>query len=227
MPLFQKKSGVPRRDIARLPTIARALFQKKSGVPRQMTDAEIKELLKPVKDSRCNGLYDRVLLKAGVPTPHEIVCFQRGVDQEELWAKGSAWLETNMLHGCCLPAPFDAIICRFLFLFQPTCAVSDVAAFLRNYVWEFWLLHKVIQREPMLRCAASGNMAELIEGFGEPEGNGKVRPFARPYSFHLGNRSIYVPPLTEFRLKMIGRITRALSVCAAAMVLPTTDSGVG
>jgi hypothetical protein len=126
------------------------------------------------------------------------------VDQPKLWKKGPAWVETNMLHPSWLPAPYDAIIVRFLFLFQPHCNDSDVAAFLANYAWEFQLLHKTIQREPVLRCAAKGDMCKLVDDFGQPNCNGTIRPYARSYSFQLGDRAIYIPPLTTFKLKLIG-----------------------
>jgi hypothetical protein len=150
------------------------------------------------KDTRREGLYDRVLLKAGVPTPREIICFQRSIDQVNSWA------ETNMMQPGILPAPFDVIVQRFLFLFQPMCSDSDVAAFLRNYVWEFWMEEKRMLRQPVLVCAAKGNMRDLVEGFGQADCNGKIRPYARPYSFCLANAAKYIPPLLSFRLKLIG-----------------------
>lgn len=153
--------------------------------------------LHDIWDRRRNGMYDRVLLKAGLKTPREIVCFQRCVDQF------TSWTETNMVCAGVLPAPQDAILQRFLFLFQPDCSDSDVARFLR-YSWEFHLIQKVMQREPVLVCAAKGDMRELVEGFGDDGCNGTVRPYARPYSFFLGPSAIYLPPLAYFKLTIKG-----------------------
>jgi hypothetical protein len=161
-------------------------------------DPSGKLVLGDIFDRRRNGLYDRVLLKAGVKTPGEIVCFQRCVDQF------TSWTETNMVYPGQLAAPQDAIVVRFLFLFQPVCADEDVAAFLRGYSWEFQVLQKIMQREPVLVCAVKGDMADLIEGFGKDDCNGTVRPYARPYSFFLGPSAIYLPPLYQFKLRIQG-----------------------
>ncbi len=160
--------------------------------------ANISPFLSNIIDRRRNGLYDRVLLKAGVPTPERIVCFQRCVDQF------TNWTETNMIYPGSLPAPWETIIQRFLFLFQPGCSDVDVAAFLKSYVWRFSVLEKRYQLEPVLVCAVKGSMADLVEGFGHDACNGTVRPYARPYSFFLGESMIYLPALVSFRLEIEG-----------------------
>ena len=172
-----------------------SLFSK--AKPLEVPPLDINSLLSAVRDSRRNGLYDRVLLRAGVPTPREIVCFQRALGPLV------TLVETNMQSAGILTHMQDAIICRFLFLFQPGCADTDVAAILRNYIWEFWIMQKVMQREPMLVCTMQGSMADLVEGFGVAD-NGIVKPYGRPYSFRLGNHSIYLPPLCQFKLVIRG-----------------------
>ncbi len=159
---------------------------------------DINKLVGQVVDRRRNGLYDRVLLKSGQLTLPEFTCFQRSV------ATPGGWAETNMITPGRLPELWMAIIHRFLFLFRPGCADDDVATFLRNYAWEFHVCQKVLQREPALVCAASGHMQNLVEGFGEVDCNGTVKPFGRPYSFRLGDSPIYLGSLIEFKLKFIG-----------------------
>lgn len=149
-------------------------------------------------DRRRDGLYDRLLLKAGQPTPSCIVCFQRSIGPDV------PWTETNMVEPGILPVYMDAIIHRFLFLFQPSCSDDDVAVFIRNYAWDFWVLQKALERQPVLVCAASGHMSNLIDDYGKVDCNGLVKPLGRPFSFRLGEQPIFIPPRCQFKLILTG-----------------------
>jgi hypothetical protein len=158
-----------------------------------------RSLFDDVVERRRRGLYDRVLLPAGVPTPERIVCFQRAVGPDVSWA------ETNMIQSGFLPAPWDAILQRFVFVFQPGCDDGAVREFLKNYVFRFTVLQKILSVEPVLLCSVNAKMSDLIDGFGGEDCNGLVRPYCRRFSFDVTSElAIYIPPLAAFRLELEG-----------------------
>jgi hypothetical protein len=121
-----------------------------------------------------------------------------------------------MFGGGFLPAPNDMIIRRFLFLFQPGCAPSDIQGWLANYQWDFKLMQKTLQREPMLVSAAVGRPENLIENFGKgswqnplgdraDDSSSLVHRLGEGIAWDLGQDGlIYLPPQCQFELTLAG-----------------------
>lgn len=173
-------------------------FFKKTASPETGEVFDINTLVGQLVDRHRDGLYDRVRLAAGVPTPRVIECFQKGIGPERSWA------DTNMKGHGQLHAPFDMIVRRFLMVFQPGGARPDEHLLLCNYIWELQVLHKVLQRHPLLEFSVRGNIADVIREFGGEECKGTLERFAVPYAYNLCDLAHYIPPLVPFKVSLVG-----------------------
>jgi hypothetical protein len=158
---------------------------------------DINTLASSMVDRRREGLYDRVRLHAGAPTPRIIKCFQKGVGEKP-------YSDTNMRGDGELDVPFDVIVRRFLMVFQPGGARADEHSFLRNYTWELWILQKCFQRHPLLEFSVKGNIADVIRQFGSNDCKGTLERFAVPYAFNLYDYTRYIPPQVTFNVSLVG-----------------------
>jgi hypothetical protein len=170
---------------------------------------DIDTMLGQVVDRRRDGLYDRVRLPAGDPTPREIACFQVPVGHLAVDGKVRTYSDTNLFgQGSQLPVPIELIIRRFLFVFQPSNDPADVNAFLASYVWGYWLLQKRLQQAPVLQAAVKGEMKDLVRNFGAEDCKGTIERLAVPFSYNLGDSAIFLPPLCFFVVKLEGEPIR-------------------
>ena len=110
-----------------------------------------------MEDRQRGSIYDRLQVQAGTKLSERIVLFENPVGLDR------SFVDTNMLLSGRLPAPLDMIIERFLFVFQPTAIQPDIDAFLASYNWEFQILDKIYQREPLVRCSVVGKPEDLIQ----------------------------------------------------------------
>lgn len=149
-------------------------------------------------DRHRDGLYDRVRLASGVMVPERIDCFQAGIGP----LKG--WLDTNMTGHGQLNPPMEAIVQRFMVIFQPGGSLRDQLTLLKTRNWEFWVLQKIIQRHPLLEFSVRGNVADVIQNFGSEECKGSLQRFAVPYAYNLGDLARYIPPLVQFKVSLPG-----------------------
>lgn len=164
---------------------------------------DINALLPNLVDRHREGLYDRVRLPEGVATPRVISCFQDGIGSTS-GGKCRDWADTNLYGNGQLNAPYDAIVSRFLMVFQPQGSRSDEHVFLWNYIWEFSMLQKVLQRHSLLEFSVKGNIRDVIRDFGTEECKGKLERFAVPYAYNLCDLSRYIPPLVSFKVALVG-----------------------
>lgn len=171
-----------------------------SVIPRdpKTGQLDINSLIGQMVDRHRDGLYDRVSLAAGVPTPRVIECFQKGVGPDK------SWIDTNMEGHGQLNAPFDIIVNRFLMVFHPGGSWADELLFLRNYTWELWVLRKCLQRHFLLEFSVKGNIADVIRKFGSEDCKGTLERFVVPYAYNLCDLSRYIPPLTAFKVCLVG-----------------------
>ena len=158
---------------------------------------DITALLGSMMDRRRDAIYDRVRLAADVPTPPAIDCFQKGAGLRP-------YTDTNMRGDGQFDAPFDAIVRRFMLVFQPGGSRADAHAFLRNYLWELWVLQKQLQRHPLLEFSVKGNIADVIRDFGSEDCRGTLERLAVPYAYALGDCARYIPPLVNFKVSLPG-----------------------
>jgi len=104
--------------------------------------------------------------------------------------------------------PHDLITQRFLFVFEAN--NPDVRKFVRNYAWEFWILQKVMNRQPVLLNSAKAKMADISKEF-PPQAKPSepatltIQPFADQFSFNCQQYCKYLPPLVEFQMVLTGK----------------------
>ena len=159
--------------------------------------------LHSMEDRQRGSIYDRLQVQAGTKLSERIVLFENPVGLDR------SFVDTNMLLSGQLPARLDMIIERFLFVFQPTVIQPDIDVFLASYNWEFQILDKIYQREPLVRCSVVGKPEDLIPNFGKLrkglEGeNSTLRQLGRHVCWELGRERLYVLPLIPFRLILSG-----------------------
>jgi hypothetical protein len=187
-----------------------ALFSKSKPVGARGVNA----LLGNMVDRRRDSLYDRVRLKAGEFFPSLVICFQVpvGCCDEFDSSHVKTFADTNMFSGGQLSPPYDMIVKRFLFLFQPSTSEVDRNAVLANYTWEFRQLQKIMARTPVLVCAATGKPEDLIENFGKPGFSREECPISNidklgdGICWDLGPDGLkYIPPLVSFAVVLQGQ----------------------
>jgi hypothetical protein len=163
-------------------------------------------------DRRRDAIYDRIRLRAGHRAPSKMRFFRIPVGIESDWTETKTYADTNMVVSGMLPPPHDAVVQRFLLLFQPSSSEVDRNALVANYAWEFGLLQKVMQRQPALVAAAVGEPEMVLENFGKgswmnsPEQASTSRPEVLGWQcwWDLKNSPIYIPPLAPFRVELTG-----------------------
>lgn len=173
---------------------------------------DINALLGNIVDQRRDSLYDRVRLKAGASLPSTITCFQVPIGCPDQFDSShvKTHADTNMYSGGQLEPPYDIIVRRFLFLFQPSVSEPDRNAVLANYHWEFRILEKIMARQPVLACAATGQPESLIENFGksvfdEEHPISNIDKLGEGVCWDLGmDHCKYIPPLVSFAVTLQG-----------------------
>jgi hypothetical protein len=180
---------------------------------------DIDSLLSKVVDRRRDALYDRVWLRAGSFMPSIMWCFQVPVGRNDPFRPSHVkdFVDTNMWASGQLNVPHDFIVRRFLFLFQPSTAEADRNAVLAAYKWDFKILEKVMNQEPVLVSAASGKPENLIENFGkgswlDDKGNrendslSKIEKLGVGICWDLGEGyEKYLPSLLQFAVILQGQ----------------------
>ena len=174
-------------------------------------------LLANMVDRRRQGLYDRVRLKAGEMMPASLMRFCIPVGGfDPLVGRVKTFADTNMMASRQLNAPFDMIVSRILFLFQPTCNPVDRDAILARYAFEFSIIVKVFVRQPTAAGAAEGDIEKAFDNFGRgSQLDENSRPEDAPFfainricdeaGWNLGKLgSKYIPPLVPFDVTLQG-----------------------
>ena len=186
---------------------------------------DINKLLGQPIDRRRDALYDRVQLPAGAFMPTTLACFQVPVGWEDpckvkvpnaSLSTIKTFMDTNMMRSGQLDPPHDFIVQRVLFLFQPSTSERDRNRVLAAYQWDFKILEKVMNREPVLVSAAVGKPEMLIQNFGRgswlddkgDRGNdstSKIEKLGVGICWDLGaDHTKYLPPLVNFRVVLEG-----------------------
>jgi hypothetical protein len=169
---------------------------------KKRPEASVNDLISSMVDRHRDGIYDRARLAAGVPTPRTIDFFQKGLCPEN---PEKSWADTNLMgSGGQMQSPYDVIVRRFLMVFQPGGSRVDEHRFLRNYVWELWVIHKRLQLHPLLEFSVKGNIADVIRQFGSEDCKGTLERFAVPYAYNLCDLARYIPPLVSFGVSLVG-----------------------
>jgi len=167
---------------------------------KQIATTDFNSLISNMVDRHRDGLYDRVRLNAGVLVPERIDCFQEGIGARR------SWIDTNLTDNGQLAAPFDAIVARFLLVFQPGGSLRDQMSLLKGRILEFSIIDKVFQRHPLLEFSVRGNVADVIQHFGSEDCKGSLQRFAVPFAYDLGELKRNIPPLCRFKVSLAGQV---------------------
>lgn len=179
--------------------------------PKQANaNANISSIFADVVDRRQGSVYDRIRLPRHATLPQTIALFQHPIGE------GRSFADTNMYFAGEFHPPMDLIAQRFLFLFQPTVAEQDRNTFVANYRWELRVLEKIMQGQPVLRCAAISKPENLIPDFGKPrnglEGEASaLSNIGNHVCWDLEEFQIYIPPLVHFELTLYAEQTLTLA----------------
>jgi hypothetical protein len=185
---------------------------------------DVGTVLKGMVDRRRDALYDRVQLPAGAFMPSLATCFQVPVGCEDPWkvhvpnasrSTIKTFMDTNMMAYGQLNPPHDFIVQRVLFLFQPSTSQRDRNALLAAYQWDFKIMEKVMNREPVLVSAAVGKPENIVQNFGkgswlddkgdrENDSTSKIEKLGVGICWDLGDHAKYLPPLVNFRVTLEG-----------------------
>lgn len=175
-------------------------------------EVDINTLIGHMVDRRRDAIYDRVRLKAGLVVPLVLKCFQVPVGQADPFDSlhVRTFADTNMLCSGQLAPPYDMVVQRILFLFQPTCSERDRNRMAADYWWDFKLQEKSQNRHPMLVSAAVGKPEDIIKNFGKtptipepPVSN--IDLLGEGVCWDLKDRARYIPPLVQFTLLIQGQ----------------------
>jgi hypothetical protein len=178
---------------------------------------DVGTVLKGILDRRRDALYDRVRLPEGAFMPTVLTCFQVPVGCNDPFnGQIRTFVDTNMMRPNQLDPPHEFIVERVLFLFQPSTSVRDRNRILAGHHWDFRIMEKSMNREPVLVSAAMGKPEMLIENFGkgswlhdkgdrESDSTSKIEKLGVGICWDLGpDHAKYLPPLMYFTVVLLG-----------------------
>jgi hypothetical protein len=112
-------------------------------------------------------LYDRIRFKAGQTIPHYIDLFCTPIGQAcPYTGVTKTHRHTNMYQPGMLYAPNQFLAQRALFAVHSSALQADIDAMSGAAFWEFWLVHKVMWRGPMLlQGPGKGGLRDVVKQY--------------------------------------------------------------
>jgi len=175
------------------------------------TRVDVGSLISNMVDRRKDALYDRVRLKKGQETQQSFTLFEIPLGQPDQFdGHMKTLVDTNMRSAGMLCRPYDMILMRFLFMFQPSVPEETRNAFIAGYQWTFQILEKYVDRQPLVLASVVGKPEDIIENWGKlDETVSNIEKLGNGVAWDLtggdgNNYYHYIPPLVQFRLLLEG-----------------------